>query len=58
MNRCVLTSHQNIEKAKKEIARLEAEEAAGGSSSNGDKVADVTKDLKETKLEDKAEAKA
>lgn len=56
---------QNIEKAKKEIEKLEAEEAAesGTATPNGvngkkgeDKaVADVTSDMKDASLEDKKE---
>jgi hypothetical protein len=55
---------QNIDKAKKELAKLEAEEAGetaaatNGVNGDKDKVADVTKDLKETKIEDKTEEKA
>jgi len=41
---------QNIEKAKKEIAELEAAEA------NGDKVEQATADLKETSIADKQES--
>lgn len=48
---------QNIEKAKKEIERLEAEEAAEANGVNGkaeDKtVAEVTEGVKETTLEEK-----
>lgn len=41
---------QNIEKAKKEIAELEAAEA------NGEKVEEVTSDLKETSIAEKQES--
>lgn len=55
-----LTRVQNIDKAKKEIERLEAEEAAEKSNGvNGDKaddkVAAVTEDVKEASLEEKKE---
>lgn len=43
---------QNIEKAKKQLEKLEADEANG--ISNGDGVEEVTKDLKETSIEEKA----
>lgn len=50
----MLTLFQNVDKAKKEIEKLEAEEAAGQSGTNGDKKVDgVASDLKETSLEDK-----
>jgi hypothetical protein len=56
---------QNIEKAKKEIERLEAEEAAeasGAATPNGkktdDKVAEVTEGVKAVSVEDKKEAVA
>jgi hypothetical protein len=60
-----LTSLQNIEKAKKEIARLEAEEAAEGSGAStpakeqADKaVAEATEKVAEASLEDKAPEEA
>ena len=54
----LLTSFQNIEKAKKEIEKLEKEEeatGAGDKKADDDKVAEVTADLKETSVEDKEE---
>ncbi|KAF6823792.1 nuclear segregation protein [Colletotrichum musicola] len=45
-------TQRNIEKAKKQLEKLEADEANG--VSNGDSVEEVTKDLKETSVEDKA----
>ena len=61
-----LTKFQNIEKAKKEIERLEAEEAAeasGTATPNGKKaedkaVAEVTEGVKDVSVEDKKEAVA
>jgi len=54
-----LTSPQNVEKAKKEIERLEAEEAAAGSGANTpkpkeDAVAEATDKVAEVSLDDKA----
>ncbi|GJC79142.1 uncharacterized protein ColLi_01980 [Colletotrichum liriopes] len=46
-------TQRNIEKAKKQLEKLEADEA-NGVTSNGDAVEEVTKDLKETSVEDKA----
>lgn len=43
---------QNVEKAKKDLEKLEAEEAAA--EANGTKT-DIADDLKETSLEDKKE---
>ncbi|KAF5506716.1 Uncharacterized protein CGCS363_v004658 [Colletotrichum siamense] len=45
-------TQRNIEKAKKQLEKLEADEANG--ISNGDGVEEVTKDLKETSVEEKA----
>ncbi|KAF4773970.1 nuclear segregation protein [Colletotrichum scovillei] len=45
-------TQRNIEKAKKQLEKLEADEANG--VSNGDSVDEVTKDLKETSVEEKA----
>jgi hypothetical protein len=46
---------QNIEKAQKEIERLEAEEdaAAGSNGVNGKSVSDVTSGLKDASISDK-----
>ncbi|WYZ45247.1 hypothetical protein EsH8_VIII_000563 [Colletotrichum jinshuiense] len=46
-------TQRNIEKAKKQLEKLEADEA-NGITSNGDAVEEVTKDLKETSVEEKA----
>ncbi|KAL0944412.1 nuclear segregation protein [Colletotrichum truncatum] len=46
-------TQKNIEKAKKQLEKLEADEA-NGIDSNGDAVEEVTKDLKETSVEEKA----
>ncbi|TQN73902.1 hypothetical protein CSHISOI_01528, partial [Colletotrichum shisoi] len=46
-------TQRNIEKAKKQLEKLEADEA-NGVTSNGDAVEEVTKDLEETSVEEKA----
>jgi hypothetical protein len=52
----MLTTSQNVDKAKKEIERLEAEEDAEAKGVNGDKkVEEATADLKEASLEEKKE---
>ncbi|KAK6085730.1 nuclear segregation protein [Seiridium cupressi] len=49
-------TQRNVDKAKKEIERLEAEEAAESDGVNGDKkVEEVTSDLKDASLEEKQE---
>ncbi|KEY74205.1 hypothetical protein S7711_00362 [Stachybotrys chartarum IBT 7711] len=47
-------TQRNIEKAKKKIEELEKAEAEG--EANGDKVDDITSDLKETSVEDKQDS--
>ncbi|TDZ14442.1 Uncharacterized protein Cob_v012603 [Colletotrichum orbiculare MAFF 240422] len=49
-------TQRNIEKAKKQLEKIEADEANGVSNgdSNGDGVEEVTQDLKETSVEEKA----
>jgi hypothetical protein len=52
----MLTVKQNVEKAKKEIEKLEADEAAEANGVNGkeDKVvAETTSELKKSSLDDK-----
>lgn len=47
---------QNVDKAKKEIERLEAEEEAETKGTNGDKkVEEATAELKDASLEEKKE---
>lgn len=60
MTKSLADKLQNIEKAKAKIAALEAEEetdktnGANGAADTSSAVEEVTKDLKETSVEDKA----